>query len=285
MSSRIKKVAVVGAGTMGIGIAQVIATAGYQVMLYDMNQSILETAVEKIKQHLEKGIAYGKLSEADKDRALKNIRTSQNLVDLTADLVIEAIIEDLEIKADLFSKLETINHQEAIFATNTSSLSITKIAANLKNPERLVGLHFFNPAHIMKLVEVVSGGKTVAMVTQKITTFAESLGKVPVQARDSPGFIVNRVARHFYLESLKLLEEQVADAETIDSLMENQGFKMGPFKLMDLIGVDVNYAVSKSLYESFQYEPRFRPNRIQQQKVDAGQLGKKTGEGFFSYGL
>ncbi|GJM28075.1 MAG: hypothetical protein DHS20C17_07100 [Cyclobacteriaceae bacterium] len=283
MSITIKKVAVVGAGTMGQGIAQVTAMAGYQVLLYDINRSILDVVQNRIAANLDKGIEKGKLTAKDKQTALDNISFSHQVVDLTADLIVEAVIEDFNIKVDLYSKLESINQPESIFASNTSSIPITRMGAQLKHPGRLAGLHFFNPAHIMKLVEVVSGKETDSKVVDQLTEFARSLGKTPVRAADAPGFIVNRVARHYYLESLKLLEEQVADCETIDALLEASGFKMGPFRLMDLIGVDVNYAVTKSMHKSFHFEPRFRPSRIQQQMVEAGKLGRKTGKGFYNY--
>ena len=189
----------------------------------------------------------------------------------------------MQVKIDLFSKLEEINSESTIFATNTSSIPITQIGAGLRFPNRLVGMHFFNPAHIMKLVEVISGVATDQNVAVTIKQLAEKLGKKAVMAKDSPGFIVNRVARHFYVESLKIAEEGVADFEAIDKLVESSGFKMGPFRLMDLIGVDTNFSVTTSMFESFHYDPKFRPSRIQQQKVDAGHHGKKTGKGFYEY--
>jgi 3-hydroxybutyryl-CoA dehydrogenase len=283
MSTPIKKVPVVGAGTMGQGIAQVSAMAGYEVILYDISQPALDKALNNITANLDQGIEKQKLSAEDKRTTISNISVSHQVVDLSADLIIEAVIEDLSIKVDLFSKLETFNKPETIFASNTSSIPITRIGSKLKHPGRLAGLHFFNPAHIMKLVEVIRGNETDEAIVSQLMDFASSLGKTPVQVADSPGFIVNRVARHFYLESLKLLEEQVADCETIDALMEATGFRMGPFRLMDLIGVDVNYAVTKSMFKSFHFEPRFQPSRIQQQKVEAGQLGRKTGSGFYDY--
>lgn len=285
MPDAIKKVAVIGAGTMGQGIAHAVAVAGYQVILYDLSQRLLDSAMRNIDGNITKGIRRGKIPATDKPRILDNIVLTTNADHLIADMVIEAVAEDLQIKADLFSMLENLNSSQTVFASNTSSLSITAISSGLKYPERLVGLHFFNPAHIMKLVEVVRGDSTASEIVNQITRFAKSIGKTPVQASDSPGFIVNRVARHFYLESLQVLEEEVADCETIDELMESSGFKLGPFKLMDLIGIDINYAVSKSLYQSFNLEPRFKPNKIQQQKVEAGQLGRKTGAGFYSYDL
>jgi len=279
----IKSIAVIGAGTMGQGIAQIAALAGYHILLYDLDEGMLRKALQIIKKNLDKGVEKGKIHAADKTMALKNIRTMDHINELKAEVVIEAIIEKLEVKREVFKKLEAINDPHAIFATNTSSIPITQIAAKLKYPNRVIGMHFFNPAHIMKLVEVISGAATDAGVTHIIKELALKLNKVPVLAKDSPGFIVNRVARHFYLESLKISEENVAGIETIDKLMESSGFKMGPFRLMDLIGIDTNYAVTSSLYEAFHYDAKFRPNRIQQQKVDAGQLGRKSGYGFYEY--
>ena len=285
MLDAINKVAVIGAGTMGQGIAQTVAIAGYQVILYDLNQKLLDSAWKHIEANVAKGVSKGKIVAEDEPGILGKIMLTTTAADLTADMVIEAIAEDLQIKANMFSMLEDLNSKRTIFASNTSSLSITAIGSGLKFPERLAGLHFFNPAHIMKLVEVVRGDSTDPKIVNQITEFAKSIGKIPVQASDSPGFIVNRVARHFYLESLQVLEEGVADCETIDELLESSGFKLGPFKLMDLIGIDINYAVSKSLYQSFNLEPRFKPSKIQKEKVESGQLGRKTGTGFYSYEL
>jgi 3-hydroxybutyryl-CoA dehydrogenase len=202
---------------------------------------------------------------------------------LVADFIIEAILENLQIKRELFQHLETINTSDSIFATNTSSIPITQIASGLNHPERLVGVHFFNPAHIMKLVEVIKGAATSTAVAEKAFDWSVSLGKTTVYAQDAPGFIVNRVARHFYVEALKIAEEGVASIPEIDNLMESTGFKMGPFRLMDLIGVDTNYSVTNSMFEQFNFDPKFRPNRIQKQKVDAGHHGKKSGKGFYNY--
>jgi 3-hydroxybutyryl-CoA dehydrogenase len=189
----------------------------------------------------------------------------------------------LPVKQDLFARLESQNSSDCIFATNTSSIPITQIASSLKHPERLVGVHFFNPAHIMKLVEIISGAATDEKIAEKAFNWATKLGKTAVYAKDAPGFIVNRVARHFYVESLKALEEQVGDFEQMDRLMRATGFKMGPFELMDLIGVETNYSVTQSMFEQFQYDSKFRPSRIQKQKVDAGFHGRKTKKGFYSY--
>ena len=198
-------------------------------------------------------------------------------------LCIEAIVEKLEVKRDLMQRLALQNNANCILASNTSSIPITQIAAKVEHPERVIGIHFFNPAHLMKLVEIIAGVETSETVIDAAKAFVNKLNKTAVIARDAPGFIVNRVARHYYVEGLKILEEQTADLNSIDLLMEATGFKMGPFKLMDLIGVDTNFSVTSSLYEQFFYDPKFRPNRIQKQKVDAGHWGKKTGRGFYSY--
>jgi 3-hydroxybutyryl-CoA dehydrogenase len=214
---------------------------------------------------------------------LGNLSIAHKIEDIKADLVIEAVVERLEVKQQLFRVLENNSNCDAIFASNTSSLSITEIAAGLKNPSRFVGLHFFNPATLMNLVEVVRGTSTDDSVVSIMMDFSKSLNKTAVVVKDSPGFIVNRVARHYYVEALKLLEEGVAAHEQIDRLLRNAGFKMGPFELMDLIGMDINFAVTSSLYQAFHQDPKFRPSRIQQQKVMAGHLGKKTGRGFYDY--
>lgn len=279
----IRSIAVIGAGTMGAGIAQITAMAGYKIFLFDINEQALQKAKQIVNDNLEKGVEKGKVSITQKDECLTNIIFVTELQKLKANVIIEAVVEKLQVKIDLFSQLEKVNSESTIFATNTSSIPITQIGAGLKHPGRLVGMHFFNPAHIMKLVEVISGVATDEQVADTIKQLAEKLGKKAVMAKDSPGFIVNRVARHFYVESLKIAEEGVADFQQIDKLVESSGFKMGPFRLMDLIGVDTNFSVTTSMFESFHYDPKFRPSRIQQQKVDAGHHGKKTGKGFYEY--
>jgi 3-hydroxybutyryl-CoA dehydrogenase len=280
---QIKTIAVLGAGTMGQGIAQVCAMAGYKTIIYDIQPSLLQKALTSIQQNLDSAIAKGKLTDEKKSSILGNLSLANNLSELKVDLVIEAVVEKLEVKQQLFAELEKINNGNCILASNTSSFSITQIASVLKNPANCVGLHFFNPAHLMKLVEVVAGNSTSQELIAKMKEFAQSLNKISVETKDSPGFIVNRVARHYYTESLKLLEDNVASVESIDKLLRSAGFKMGPFELMDLIGIDVNLAVTTSLYNSFQQEVRFKPNPIQQQKVLDGNLGKKTGKGFYEY--
>ncbi len=268
---------------MGQGIAQSVAMGGYPVILYDIIHANLDRAMEAIGGNLQKGVELGKVTADQKKEALERITPVDQLVGVAADLIIEAVVEDLQVKRELFSKLESLNTQDTIFASNTSSIPITQIASALESPHRFAGLHFFNPAYLMKLVEVIKGNKTEAGVVPILMEFVRSIGKTPVQATDAPGFIVNRVARHYYLESLRILEEQVADHQVIDELLEGYGFRMGPFKLMDLIGIDINYAVTTSIFDAFHYDPKFRPSRIQQNLVAAGHLGKKSGKGFYDY--
>ena len=279
----IKKIGIAGAGAMGAGIAQVFAQSNFEVVLFDMNAEQLEKAKTEITNNLDVAVSKGKMKEADKTATLNKISFSNDINSLKADLIIEAIVEKLGVKRELFQKLSEINSAETILATNTSSIPVTRIAKDISNPQRIAGMHFFNPAHIMKLVEVISGAETSAETTETLKQLSSAIGKTPIMCKDSPGFIVNRVARHYYVESLKMLEEKVASPETIDALMESAGFKMGPFKLMDHVGNDINFAVTSSLFESFHQEAKFRPSRIQQQKVDAGYLGKKTKKGFYNY--
>ena len=283
MSTSIKNVGVIGAGTMGLGIAQIVAMAGYNVQLYDSIHGSTDLAIKKIDENLQKGIEKGKVSLGKKEETLAKITLIEELEELEADLIIEAIVENLDIKRQLLSELETVLSENAIICTNTSSISVTKMASSLKNRQRFLGMHFFNPAHIMQLVEVVSAYDTNSQVLESAVQFVRKLGKSPVVARDSPGFIVNRVARHFYIESLLILEEQVASIENIDKLVEATGFKMGPFRLLDLIGIDTNYAVTSTIYNGFHQDSKFKPSRIQAQKVAAGHLGRKSGRGFYSY--
>lgn len=278
-----KNVIVIGSGVMGSGIAMSSVLAGYPTLIYDVKSEALNKAIAYIHKQLEISLEKGKITADQKSKALELLSTTEDKNSLTADFIIEAILENLNIKRELFQHLETINSKDSIFATNTSSIPITQIANGLKNPERLVGVHFFNPAHIMKLVEIIQGAATDQNIAEKAYNWAKSLGKTAVYTKDAPGFIVNRVARHFYVEALKIAEEGVADFTEIDSLVEATGFKMGPFRLMDLIGVDTNYSVTSSMFEQFNFDPKFRPNRIQKQKVDAGHHGKKTGRGFYKY--
>jgi len=278
----IKKIGVVGAGSMGQGIAQVCASADYEVLIFDVDPRAIEKGIQNIDRNFELAVVKGKLSEEKKRHALGRIKPS-TLETLQVDLVIEAAIEKLEIKQKIFNDLENVNDANTVLATNTSSLSVTKIASTLNHPERFLGLHFFNPAHLMKLVEVVSGKHTDQNLISSMVDFVKSLEKIPVIVKDSPGFIVNRVARHYYLESLHSVETTAADIGTIDALLRSAGFKLGPFELMDLIGNDVNLEVSRLMYEAFKQTSRFKPSRIQEEKVKSGQLGRKTGKGYYDY--
>ncbi|WP_224995406.1 3-hydroxyacyl-CoA dehydrogenase family protein [Cesiribacter sp. SM1] len=279
----IKTVGIVGAGTMGLGIAQVCALAGYTTLIFDARQEAVAAAMRKIEENLDKGIEKKKLTRKQKDKALSRLEPVVHIKGMKADLIIEAVVERLDVKHQIFEFLEKNNGPETILATNTSSIPITRIAASLKHPERVVGMHFFNPAHIMKLVEIIAGAETSDKVVKLSKAFAEKLGKTAILAKDAPGFIVNRVARHYYVESLLLAEENTADFAAIDDLLESSGFKMGPFRLMDLIGVDTNFSVTTSMYDAFWQAPKFRPSRLQQLKVDAGHLGRKSGRGFYTY--
>lgn len=280
---RIKKIAVVGAGTMGQGIAQMSAMCGFDTLLFDMSEEATKKASKQISLNLEKAVLLHKISEEEKEKCMQRLVFSSELKMVTGDVIIEAIIEDLTIKQQLFNSISLQNDEDTVFASNTSSIPITQIARGILHPERVVGMHFFNPAHLMKLVEVISGAATDEGVATCIFELAKKMGKTAVFVKDSPGFVVNRVARHYYVEALKLMEENVAPFESIDRQMESLDFKMGPFRLMDLIGVDTNFSVTSSMYASFHQDAKFRPSRIQQQKVDAGFHGKKTGKGFYEY--
>ncbi|MES2617439.1 MAG: 3-hydroxyacyl-CoA dehydrogenase NAD-binding domain-containing protein [Bacteroidota bacterium] len=280
---KISTIAIAGAGTMGAGIAQVCANADFKVLLFDINADMLAKAENGIKTSLKKLVDLGKITSVRADEISGQIAFVNDIQLVKADLIIEAIVERVGPKVDLFTQLMALNGNQTIYATNTSSIPITQIAAQLPYPTQVIGIHFFNPAQIMKLVEIIKGAKTDEKLIEITRELIIKLGKTPVIAADSPGFIVNRVARLYYVEALKIMEENVTDFKSIDRLMEASGFKMGPFRLMDLIGVDTNYSVTESQYALFNHEPRFRPSRIQKQKVDAGLHGKKTGEGFYSY--
>ena len=279
----IASLAVVGAGTMGLGIAQLGVQHGLPTVLLDLNAAALDKARAAIAAGLGKLVAKQQLTPAARDAALARLRTTTDVDAARADLIIEAVVERLEVKHRLLQELAAINSPTAILASNTSSLPITQLAAPVPHPERVVGLHFFNPAPLMPLVEIICGVATAPAVAEAVEALARRLGKTPVRVADAPGFIVNRVARHYYVESLKAVEEQVAPFEVVDELLEASGFKMGPFRLMDLIGVDTNFAVTSALYAGFHQEAKFRPSRLQQQKVDAGHHGRKTGRGFYEY--
>jgi 3-hydroxybutyryl-CoA dehydrogenase len=279
---KIPPIGVAGAGTMGQGIVHLALAAGHSVLLYDISPIALEKARASIARTLQTAHEKG-LLPTDPEACLARLRTTTSATELQGDLVIEAVVEKLEVKQELFRQVESVNSESCILATNTSSIPVTQIAAGCSRPNRVVGMHFFNPAHIMKLVEVIPGESTDALVVETIFSLCTNWGKVPVLAKDSPGFIVNRVARHYYVEALKLAEEQNASLASIDVIMEGLGFRMGPFRLMDLIGVDTNFSVTSTMYAQFFQEPRFRPSRLQQQKVLAGHHGKKTGKGFYDY--
>lgn len=279
----INSICVCGAGTMGSGIAQAAAQSGYYTLLYELNPAVLEKAKVSIEKNLQSLFGKGKIAIEEKEKIQQRIQFTDDIHTCLADVFIEAIVEKTETKIALFNQLAELNHSESIFASNTSSLSVTKIAAGVMSPQRVIGMHFFNPATIMKLVEVVNTEYTNAQTTETIIELAEQMRKVPVLCKDSPGFIVNRVARPYYIESLRLAEEGITNFAQADSLLEATGFRMGPFKLMDLIGNDINYAVSCSVYEQLNHPERLKPSYIQKEKVDAGHLGKKSGEGYFKY--
>jgi 3-hydroxybutyryl-CoA dehydrogenase len=279
----VQKICICGAGTMGSGIAQVAAQGGFQVILFDVKEAVLHKAKDNIQKNLFVLLEKGKINEPEKEKIFKSIKFTGSLNDCIADVVIEAIIEKTEAKVELFNALASLNDPGTIFASNTSSLSISSIQQKVTGPRRVVGMHFFNPAYIMKLVEVVKGEQTDDKIAESIYDLCLSLGKVPVMCKDAPGFIVNRVARHYYLESMKMVEEGIATVENVDAIMEASGFKMGPFKLMDLIGMDINLSVSQSIYDAFDHEERFKPSPLQIDKVKDGNLGRKTGKGFYEY--
>jgi 3-hydroxybutyryl-CoA dehydrogenase len=277
-------IGICGAGTMGASIAQACLQAGLSVVLYDAYDTARAKAERFIRETLEKAVSKGIMSASAQKQALEKLLITDTLDSLrTCGIVIEAIIEQADIKRSLYEALEGIVPLETLIASNTSSISITALAASMRYPERFAGLHFFNPAHIMKLVEVISGMKTAPATISALTTFAETLGKTPVEAKDVPGFIVNRVARNYYLEAMRIAMEGGATIPQIDGLMRSVGFKMGPFELVDLIGVDVNFAVTMSVWEQYFREPRFAPALLQKEYVDAGLWGKKSGEGFYRY--
>lgn len=279
----INSICICGAGTMGSGIAQAAAQAGLATILYEVNPAVLQKAQSGIDRNLQSLVEKGKITADQKLQTYGLIRFTDDLQTCLADVFIEAIVEKPELKIALFNQLAELNHGDVIFASNTSSLSITEIAKGVLHPERVIGMHFFNPATIMKLVEVVNTPFTNTATTEAIISLAKQLKKTAVVCTDSPGFIVNRVARLYYIESLRLLEEGHAEKEQLDRLLEATGFKMGPFKLMDLIGHDINYAVSCSVWEQLGKPERLKPSPLQEEKVKQGKLGKKTGEGFYKY--
>ncbi len=282
-NNTIHTIIVCGAGTMGSGIAQVAATAGFKVIQFDLNESMLVRAAESMAKSLQKFLEKGKIgTEAFKD-AISNIHYTSDINECKGELVIEAIIENKEAKVGLFNQLFTINGPQLIVASNTSSISIDLIAESIAYPVQLVGMHFFNPAPIMKLVEVIKGKYTSPAIVQQITDLALFMQKAPVICKDSPGFIVNRVARPYYLEAMHLVQTGKATIEQVDAVLASIGFKMGPFKLMDLIGLDINYSVSTIVWEDLGKPLRLKPASIQKDKIEQGLLGVKTKIGFYQY--
>lgn len=279
----IHTIGVCGAGTMGRGIALTLAQAGISTLLFDLNPVSIEEARAQHEWELEALVAKGKITADKKSKTLAFIQYTTELENCLAELFIEAIVEKVEPKVALLNQLAELNHGDCLFASNTSSLSITEIAKQVLHPERVIGLHFFNPATLMKLVEVVNTPFTKSEVIETALDLIKQIGKTPVLCTDSPGFIVNRVARPYYIESLRLVEHEKGDFAQIDRILESSGFKMGPFKLMDLIGNDINFAVSCSVYEQLGKPPRLQPSYIQQQLVQAGKWGKKSGSGYYNY--
>jgi 3-hydroxybutyryl-CoA dehydrogenase len=277
-------VLVIGAGVMGVGIAQVAAQSGHRVYLYDQREGAAQQAREQVRGVLEKLLAKGKWTDRQVADTLERLRPVASLPEArSARIAVEAIVEKLEAKRATLRELEQLLPDDAILATNTSSISVTAIAAGLQRPERVVGMHFFNPVPLMALVEVVSGLRTAPEVAQEIDRLARAWGKVPVHTRSTPGFIVNRIARPYYAESLMLLQEQGARPEQLDALLRAAGFRMGPCELMDLIGHDTNFAVTQSVFEANFFDRRYTPSLVQRELVEGGLFGRKTGRGFYSY--
>lgn len=285
MFSNKSVIGVVGSGAMGSGIAQVAATNNYKTIVFDTNSEAIEKAKKNLVSSLQKLVEKQKISSDKSQEILNNIEFNNSISSLKdCDLIIEAIIENLAIKKTVFKDLEAIVSQKCVLASNTSSLSITSIAAACAIPERVIGIHFFNPATLMPLVEIIPGIATDIEIANNCKSLIDSWGKTTVMAKDTPGFIVNRVARPFYSEALRIYEEQIADIPTIDwAMKEFGGFKMGPFELMDLIGHDVNYVVTETVWTQFYYDPRFKPSLSQKRLLEANFLGKKTGKGFYNY--
>lgn len=280
-----KTIGVIGAGSMGSGIAQIAATNECKVLLFDNNPKALLKALEKLEKILNRLVQKNKINQLQSEKIISRISTVENIVELSScDLVIEAIIEDIDVKKNIFSELDVICPESTILATNTSSLSVTSIASSCKFPERVIGIHFFNPAPIMPLVEIIPCIQGTDQTLQISKKLIDSWGKVAVIAKDTPGFIVNRIARPFYGEALRIYEEGIANFETIDYAMtEIGGFRMGPFTLMDFIGNDVNYAVTESVFKSFYFDPRYKPSFTQKRHAEAGWFGKKSNRGYYDY--
>ena len=280
-----KQVGIIGGGAMGSGIAQIAATAGCKVILFDTKPEALELSKEKLTKIMIRLVEKEKLNLTEANAIKSNITYTDNLKAIAkSDLIIEAIVENLDIKKTVFSAIEKIVSRECIIASNTSSLSITSIAAACKNPERVIGIHFFNPAPLMPLVEIIPALQTTEQVAKDARLLIDSWGKITVLAKDTPGFIVNRVARPFYGEAIRIFEEGIADVATVDWAMKELGeFRMGPFELTDYIGHDVNFVVTETVFKAFYYDPRFKPSFSQKRLVEAGRLGRKSGHGFYDY--
>lgn len=280
---KINSICVCGAGTMGSGIAQISAQSGYKTIQFDLNKEMLDKSKINIEKSLQSLLDKQRINEEKKQETLNNLVFTSNLNDCKADLIIEAIVENKEIKVKLFNDLANINSQNTILASNTSSISIKDLAQEIVGKDRVIGMHFFNPATIMKLVEIISIPENTESTIKQIEEVCKRMNKTTVLCKDSPGFIVNRIARHYYLEAMKLIELKESNIEAIDEAMENAGFKMGPFRLMDLIGLDINFSVSKIVYNDLGQPERLKPSIIQQKKVEIGELGKKTNKGFYNY--
>lgn len=280
-----KNIGIIGAGTMGVGIAQVAATAGCKVVLFDANAPQIDKALSGLEKTLQKLVEKAKISQEKATEIRNNIVKGEALPDLKdSDLVIEAIIENKDIKTKVFTELETYVSENCIIGSNTSSISITSLGAELKKPERFIGIHFFNPAPLMPLVEIIPSLLTEKSLADKMYTLMKEWGKTPVIAKDIPGFIVNRIARPYYGEGLRIVEENLATPEQVDEAMKTLGnFKMGPFELMDLIGVDVNFSVTTTVYKDYFYDPKYKPSLLQQRMSEAKLHGRKTGKGFYDY--
>lgn len=283
MLQHIQTIGVAGAGTMGSGIALVAAQHGFPTVLFDLQDGVLEQAKQSLLQQLEQLVVKQKISPEESVNIFQHIRFVNRVEECMADCIIEAIVEKAPAKISLFQQLAAVNSPNTVLASNTSSLSITEIQHQIPHPERVAGMHFFNPAPVMKLVEVVKGKHSGNQVIQALKELCHQCQKTPVECTDSPGFIVNRVARHYYLEAMKMQAATQLPFETIDALLVDLGFKMGPFRLMDLIGMDINLATTQSLYEAYQHAVRFTPAPIQVEKVANGELGKKTKQGFYRY--